>query len=89
MSVLGAMVKFTLPFPEPATGQPTVIQGTDAVVVQAHDEGALTESAPLPPPALKGWVLLTEPGQTDAGAYDTLTFSPVAETEFTLRLKLP
>jgi hypothetical protein len=89
MSRFGATVKLTLLVPDPEPGVETLIQETEAAVVQAHADDALTARTPLPPAALKDCALPNEPGHTDVGAYDTLTFSPVAEAEFTVRLKLP
>src|SRR5579872_6218142 len=89
MSTFGATVKLTLPAPDPEPGVETLIQETEAALVQAHAADALTASTPLPPAALKDCAPPAEPGQTDVGAYDTLTFSPVADAEFTVRVKLP
>jgi len=89
MSVFCATVKLRLAFPDPEPGVETLIQETEEAVVHAHAGDALTESAPPPPATPKDCALPTELGHTGVAAYDTLTLSPVAEAEFTVRLKLP
>ena len=53
-AVLAATVYWTVPFPDPLLPEVTVIQVMLLVAVQAHPEGAVTLTLPVPPEAAKG-----------------------------------
>ena len=69
-------MKLRVPLPVPNVVDPSVIHETDAAAVQEQLPGAVTGIWPVPPAAGNDCEEPTEPGHTDAGAYETLTLNP-------------
>src|SRR5579884_2192197 len=88
-SAFAATVKLKLPFPAPDVAAPMLIHGTLAAALHEHAADAVTRICPVPPAAANDCAPLTDAGHVDAGAWETVTFSPAAAAEFTVRIRLP